>query len=570
MIPIIVITMTRRDAERDRLLEGDQEELHARDASRWAGAGDRVGGPDDQAPDPALRSDRRVRSDVTPFDRLGRFVVRRAWWVVGALGRRCSLVAIPFAPAGARPAERRRVHPRRPGVGPGEGAPRDRARRPALGAGHRLSAARPLLAGTPGVRAAAAARRARHRRARRTSPGSCRTCWRRARSRPTGTPPTTSSSSTCRPDDSPDALPILRERLHDGARADGRAGRRAGLLRRRPDRVRGGPASERGHLAAAGRAGAAASCSGRVVAAGVPLVVGGAAVIVALAGDLRRRVADADEHLRAQPGDAAGPRAGGRLLAADDEPVPRGAGRSGRTARTRVAEAVRMTVATAGRAVFFSGLTVLLGLLGLVLFEFMILRSVGIAGAIVVGLAVLSALTLLPALLAIVGDADRPVRGPPGGRSATGHRRPLGPARPPGDAPSGRGPRPDARLPAAAGLAVPPRPVQRPGRLDPAAGGAVARGLRPARRRTSARASSRRSCSPSGRPGRRPSPANLAALYDYSRRLAADPRISRVDSLVDVDPRLTLAQYHAAVRRTRTARATATSRPRSRRRPGTT
>jgi len=38
-------------------------------------------------------------------------------------------------------------------------------------------------------------------------------------------------------------------------------------------------------------------------------------------------------------------------------------------------------------------------------------------------------------------------------------------------------------------------------------------------------------------------PANLAALYDYSRRLAADPRVSRVDSLVDVDRRLTLAQY---------------------------
>src|SRR4029453_5404455 len=68
-----------------------------------------------------------------------------------------------------------------------------------------------------------------------------------------------------------------------------------------------------------------------------------------------------------------------------------------------VAEAVRVTVATAGRAVFFSGLTVLLGLLGLVLFEFMILRSVGIAGAIVVALAVVSALTLLPALLGIVG-----------------------------------------------------------------------------------------------------------------------------------------------------------------------
>jgi RND superfamily putative drug exporter len=36
---------------------------------------------------------------------------------------------------------------------------------------------------------------------------------------------------------------------------------------------------------------------------------------------------------------------------------------------------------------------------------------------------------------------------------------------------------------------------------------------------------------------------NLAALYDYSRRLAADPRVSRVESLVDVDPRLTLTQY---------------------------
>ncbi len=52
---------------------------------------------------------------------------------------------------------------------------------------------------------------------------------------------------------------------------------------------------------------------------------------------------------------------------------------------------------------FFSGLTVLLGLLGLVLFEFMILRSVGIAGAIVVALAVASALTLLPAILTILG-----------------------------------------------------------------------------------------------------------------------------------------------------------------------
>jgi RND superfamily putative drug exporter len=38
-------------------------------------------------------------------------------------------------------------------------------------------------------------------------------------------------------------------------------------------------------------------------------------------------------------------------------------------------------------------------------------------------------------------------------------------------------------------------------------------------------------------------PAIVARLFDYSRRLASDPRIARIDSLVDVDPRLTLAQY---------------------------
>jgi predicted secreted hydrolase len=39
------------------------------------------------------------------------------------------------------------------------------------------------------------------------------------------------------------------------------------------------------------------------------------------------------------------------------------------------------------------------------------------------------------------------------------------------------------------------------------------------------------------------SPANVSALYDYSRRLAADPRIRRIDSFVDVDPRLRKEQY---------------------------
>jgi putative drug exporter of the RND superfamily len=68
-----------------------------------------------------------------------------------------------------------------------------------------------------------------------------------------------------------------------------------------------------------------------------------------------------------------------------------------------VGEAIEETIGTAGRAIFFSGLTVLIGLSGLTLFDFMFLRSVGIAGVIVVFGSVLAALTLLPAVLAVIG-----------------------------------------------------------------------------------------------------------------------------------------------------------------------
>ena len=68
-----------------------------------------------------------------------------------------------------------------------------------------------------------------------------------------------------------------------------------------------------------------------------------------------------------------------------------------------VEEAVAITVATAGRAVTFSGLTVSIGLMGLVFFRINMLRSVGIGGVLVVLMAVLAAITLLPAVLAIIG-----------------------------------------------------------------------------------------------------------------------------------------------------------------------
>ena len=68
-----------------------------------------------------------------------------------------------------------------------------------------------------------------------------------------------------------------------------------------------------------------------------------------------------------------------------------------------VAGAIERTTATAGKAVFFSGLTVLIGLFGLTFFDVMFLRSVGVAGALVVLWSSLAALTLLPAGLGVIG-----------------------------------------------------------------------------------------------------------------------------------------------------------------------
>ena len=68
-----------------------------------------------------------------------------------------------------------------------------------------------------------------------------------------------------------------------------------------------------------------------------------------------------------------------------------------------VAEAVETTVATAGRSIFFSGLTVVVGLLGLMIIPYMSMRSMGLGGALVVFVSVLAALTLLPALLGMLG-----------------------------------------------------------------------------------------------------------------------------------------------------------------------
>ena len=65
--------------------------------------------------------------------------------------------------------------------------------------------------------------------------------------------------------------------------------------------------------------------------------------------------------------------------------------------------AVIEMMGTAGRTVFFSGLTVVLTLLSLTLFPIGFLKSMGYAGAAVVSVAVAAALTSLPALLTLLG-----------------------------------------------------------------------------------------------------------------------------------------------------------------------
>ena len=70
-----------------------------------------------------------------------------------------------------------------------------------------------------------------------------------------------------------------------------------------------------------------------------------------------------------------------------------------------VDEAIKRTVSTAGKTVFYSGLTIVITLASLMLFPLMFLKSFGYAGVTVVIMAVLGSLVALPALLAILGKS---------------------------------------------------------------------------------------------------------------------------------------------------------------------
>src|SRR5216683_2132138 len=83
-------------------------------------------------------------------------------------------------------------------------------------------------------------------------------------------------------------------------------------------------------------------------------------------------------------------------------------------------DAIATTMATAGRAITFSGVTVAVGLSAMLFFQGTFMASMGAAGAIVVAVAVVYALTFLPAMLSVLGPRVNRLRLPIFRRSTTG------------------------------------------------------------------------------------------------------------------------------------------------------
>ena len=96
-------------------------------------------------------------------------------------------------------------------------------------------------------------------------------------------------------------------------------------------------------------------------------------------------------------------------------------------------EARATAMRTSGIAVAFSGVTVIVSLAGLFLIDSKTMRSMAIGAIVVVAIAVLAAVTLLPALIALLGrrayrararsSAGRAQLGAPAPRAATPSRR---------------------------------------------------------------------------------------------------------------------------------------------------
>ncbi len=142
---------------------------------------------------------------------------------------------------------------------------------------------------------------------------------------------------------------------------------------------------------------------GSLVAAGVPVISGGVSVIVGLAAIFLLGQAASFSIFALNVVTLVGLGLGADyslfLVSRFREELARGLSPE---------DAVAVTLSTAGRAVLFSGLAVMIGLSSLTMFEFMMLRSIGIGGTVVTIIAVLAATTLVPAILMVLGpNIDR-------------------------------------------------------------------------------------------------------------------------------------------------------------------
>jgi len=206
-------------------------------------------------------------------------------------------------------------------------------------------------------------------------------------------------------------------------------------------------------------------------------------------------------------------------------------------------DALAITMSTAGRAITFSGITVAIGLSAMLFFQGTFMASMGAAGGIVVGIAVVYGLTFLPALMAIMGPRVDRLRVPFIGRrkpEGTGAwhamavwvmKRPLFVLVPALVLLVLAG-TPFLQLRLANGDVdqLPPDNQARQGydtlvRDFPGQDQTTIEGV---------------VYYPDGSPL---TADHIGAVYDLSRRLAALPNVLRVQSIVDVDPSLSRADY---------------------------
>lgn len=206
-------------------------------------------------------------------------------------------------------------------------------------------------------------------------------------------------------------------------------------------------------------------------------------------------------------------------------------------------QAVERAVATAGRAVFFSAGMVLAGLAGLVSFRIAFLRSLGFAGLAAVAAAVLVSMTLLPALLAVLGPRIDSWR--IWGREAHLEGGEDGFwARVAGVVLKRPWPVLFVSLAVLVGAAVPflsARLSTPDARILPVE--SVSRRAANLMEQEFAAGDAAPLLVVAHAPGKMTDPSQLSVLTDLTRALQADPRVERVDSLVSLDPRLTRAQY---------------------------